>query len=74
MTQCIELQHKLVSSYDNNLTTILVFLDISKAFDKVWHAGLLYKLKKCGIYGSLLTWFTDYVENRVQRIALNGIF
>ena len=51
---------------------LLVFLDISKAFDKVWHEGLLHKLKTIGICGHLLAWFTSYLDNRKQKVVLNG--
>ena len=50
----------------------IVVLDISKAFDKVWHKGIIYKLRKCGIGGSLLSWFEDYLRNRMQRVVING--
>ena len=49
-----------------------VFLDISKAFDKVWHAGLLFKLKQNGVDGNLLKFFESYLSNRYQRVGLNG--
>ena len=49
-----------------------VFCDISKAFDKVWHRGIIHKLKMYGIQGELLRWFESYLENRVQRVAING--
>ena len=49
-----------------------MFLDISKAFDKVWHEGLLFKLKQNGIEGKLLTLLSSYLTNRKQRVVLNG--
>ena len=49
-----------------------VFLDISKAFDKFWHEGLLLKLKFNGISGILLKIMQDFLENRYQRNVLNG--
>ena len=49
-----------------------VFLDISKAFDKVWHDGLIFKLKQNGISGRLLKLFENYLLNRKQRVVLNG--
>ena len=48
-----------------------VFLDISKAFDKVWHIGLLFKLKAYSVDGELLLLLKNYLENRKQRVALN---
>jgi Reverse transcriptase (RNA-dependent DNA polymerase) len=49
-----------------------VSLDISKAFDKVWHEGLLTKLKAYGIDGPLLNWLTDYLSNRSQAVCVDG--
>ena len=49
-----------------------VFLDISRAFDKVWHKGLMYKLQQKGISGELLKILVDFLNNRKQRIVLNG--
>ena len=50
----------------------VIFFDISKAFDRVWHRGLLTKLKSIGIHGTLLSWFSDYLSNRRQRVVLPG--
>jgi hypothetical protein len=48
-----------------------IFCDISKAFDHVWHRGLLYKLRKYGIKGNLLTWFgsTKAIQIRIQGFS-----
>ena len=43
-----------------------VFLDISKAFDKVWHDGLLYKLKRNSINGDLLILVESFLSDRYQ--------
>ena len=47
-----------------------VFLDIWKAFDKVWHDGLIFKLQTYGIDGKLLKLLKSYL--RQQRVLLNG--
>ena len=47
-------------------------MDISKAFDKVWHEGIIFKLKCNGISGNLLNRFENYLLNRFQRVVLNG--
>ena len=49
-----------------------LFLDISKAFDKVWHKGLIYKLKQNGISGNILNTIIDFLSFRKQRVVLNG--
>ena len=46
-------------------------MDLSKAFDKVWHQGLLFKLESFGICGKLLNLPKDYFSNRFQRLLLN---
>ena len=48
------------------------FLDISKAFDKVWRNGLIYKLKQNGVSGELLNSIIDFLDVRKQGVVLNG--
>ena len=50
----------------------VVCCDISKAFDRVWHKGLLYKLESIGIRGSLLSWVKNYLSERKQRVVINN--
>ena len=45
---------------------------MSKAFDKVWHKGLIFKLKQNGILGNLLSTLTDFLTLGKQRVGLNG--
>jgi hypothetical protein len=47
-----------------------VLLDISKAFDKVWHEGLISKLKFIGIKGTLLKWLESYLSNSFRRVVV----
>ena len=65
---------KFILAFDCNpfLEVWGVFLDLSIAFDKVCHDGLIYKLKSLGISGNLLKLIQNYLDNRLQRILLNG--
>ena len=58
----------------NSLEVRAVFLDISKAFDKVWHDGLVFKLRQNGVNGSLLNFFDNYLRDRQQRVVINGSY
>ena len=48
------------------------FFDISKAFDRVWHKGLILKLVSIGIRGNLLKWFHNYLTDRTQAVVIKG--
>ena len=50
-----------------------VSLDISRAFDTVWHPALLTKLSSYGIQGHLHSWLADFLACRSQRVARNGV-
>ena len=52
--------------------TCMIFCDISKAFDRVWHQGLLLKLKQSGIDGALLNWIENYLVNRTQKVFIGS--
>ena len=58
--------------HDQNLEMRANILDISKAFDKVWHEGLLFKLERIGIPGNLLSLLKSFLSNRFKRVVLNG--
>jgi hypothetical protein len=73
ISQLCELTHEITKNMAANKDTIMVFLDISKAFDKVWHKGLIYKLCRLGINGNLLKWTTSYLTERKQRVMMNGL-
>ena len=72
ITQLISLCHKIYKGLDDNKVVSMVFLDASKAFDRVWHKGLLFKLKQLGICQSILNWFSSYLSGRSQRVIVDG--
>ena len=72
--QLLAITHDIFLSFDSSssLETRGVFLDISKAFDRVWHDGLLFKLKQNGVSGNLLGSIKIFLNDRVARVVLNG--
>ena len=72
INQLAYLYHTFCDALDKKKDVRIVFCDVSKAFDKVWHRGLIYKLRKIGITGNLLKWFEDYLNNRKQRVIIKG--
>ena len=74
INQILAITHEIFEAFDCNpsLEVWAVCLDISKAFDKVWHEGLLYKLKSMGISGELYNLLENYLSGRFQRVVLNG--
>ena len=74
INQLLSITHKIYSSFDNvpSLETRAVFLHLSKAFDRVWHEGLLYKLECIGISGKLLSLLCNFLTNRQQRDGKNS--
>ena len=70
----LEVVHQTCTAFENYETSCHVFCDISKAFDRVWHKGLILKLEYYGIIGNLLLWFKDYSSNRHQKVFINGVY
>ena len=70
----LSITHDIYKAFDANpsLDVRGVFLDLSKAFDRVWHDGLMHKLKKFGIYGNYYELIHSFLSDRHQRVALNG--
>ena len=72
INQLISIINDFAKAIDAGKEIRVIFCDISKAFDRVWHKGLLVKLKQIGIDGSLLKWLENYLYNRCQRVVING--
>ena len=72
VTQLLEMYHQFYNAINEGKDVKIVYLDLSKAFDLVWHKGLLFKLNKFGIGCNLLKWFSDYLSNHFQRVIING--
>ena len=72
VNQLLSLTHEIYKSFDDGLDVRSVFLDISKALDKVWHEDIIFKLKQNGISGELLNLLCDFLRNRKHRVVLNG--
>ncbi|MCG8078251.1 MAG: reverse transcriptase family protein, partial [Candidatus Thiodiazotropha taylori] len=70
--QLLHTYHQICEAVDGGREVRAVFCDISKAFDRVWHKGLLYKLRAIGCSGNILRWFSNYFLNRRHRVLLNG--
>ena len=74
VSQLLSITHEILKGFDANpsLDTRGVFLDISKAFDRVWHDGLFFKLKSYGVTGPILLLIQDFLSGRSQRVVLDG--
>ena len=72
INQLLSITNEIYENFEQYAETRALFLDISKAFDKVWHKGLLFKLKCNGIDGKLLNFYANFLTNRQQRVVLNG--
>ena len=70
--QLLSVYNDLCKSLDKGVTGQAIFFDISKAFDKVWHRGLLHKLYAIGIRGQVLEWFRNYLSDRQQAVVILG--
>ena len=66
------LSDKIVRAFNRTGATQAVALDISKAFDRVWHAGLLSKLKSYVISGQVFNLISSFLNNRQLRVAPGG--
>ena len=62
----------ILRAFNRTGATQALVLDISKVFDIVWHAGLLHKLKSCGISGQIFDLILPFLSNRRLGVALDG--
>ena len=73
MSQLLYIVHYIRSNWGQKNIVQGAFLDISAAFDKVWHKGLLSKLGQIGISGTFIDLFTSHLINRKQCVNIEGV-
>ena len=71
-TQLLQLIDDLARNMTEGKQTDLILLDFSKAFDKVNHLKLLYKLQVHGVQGRTRGWIESFLLGRSQTVVLNG--
>ena len=71
-TNLIEFFNRITKDTDDGAPVDLLYLDFSKAFDKVPHRRLIAKLQAHGIEGNILKWIENWLHDRKQRTVLNG--
>lgn len=59
-----------MQDFDSRMDTGAVFLDVAKAFDKVWHQGLVYKMYKTGFKMHIIKLIASYLNNRKFQVKL----
>ena len=72
INQLLSITHEIYKSFDEGFEVRGLFLDISKAFDRVWHESLIFELQGNGISGKLVLLLKDFLKSRKQRVVLNG--
>lgn len=74
INQLLVIYNAIIKNLDIGKDVRFIFCDISKAFDRVWHQGLIFKLRKYGICGNVLKWIDSFLSGRKQRVNIEGYF
>ena len=68
------IQNDILNSIDQSKVVLLVLLDLSAAFDTIYHELLINRLSsRLGLSGCVLDWFRSYLKNRSQRVKLDNV-
>jgi hypothetical protein len=69
---CMRLTDHMTFNFNNKMSTAAVFLDIEKAFDTLWHPGLLYKLSTMEFSTNLIKLISSFLSQRKFRVSVEG--
>ena len=70
--QIARLENTIRHSIYDRKYCVVVFFDLSQAYDGIWHLGLLYRLAKNNIKGRMLRWFREYLTDRKYSVLYEG--
>ena len=74
LTNLLDFLHDIYEMYEEGRAVDIIYLDFQKAFNKVPHRKLLNKVESHGISGHIHRWISDWLNDRKQRVVLNGKF
>ena len=70
--QVTYLAQEVEDAFQNKNVLLATWIDLQKAFDKVWTDGLLVKVQRCGIGGNMYKWISSFLNNRRARVSVDG--
>lgn len=71
--QALRLVEKIYERYHNHDKTVVAFLEIAKAFDRVWKDELLYKMSRARISRQLVKIIQSFLDQRTVQVRINGM-
>lgn len=71
--QLLTLRERIVRAWSNNKVCVCAFLDLSRAYDRVWREAVVYKLIHLGLRGCLLVWIRDFLQGRKGAVSIAGV-
>ena len=71
LDQILTLEHDIKLAHSRKQELLAVFLDLEKAFDLMWHEGVLLKLKKYGVTGKMYSFVKSFLSNRKIKVRVN---
>ena len=71
--QLIRLTQKIPNGFQMNKDTIAVFVDLEKAYDKVWRQGILIKMRDAGIHSKMYRWIKNFLTDRTIATQIEGV-
>ena len=72
-SQLLNVMEDFSDFMDSSLDFDCIYLDFAKAFDRVSHTKLIFKLSQIGINGCILKWIAHFLSSRRQRVMVNGV-
>jgi ribonuclease HI len=72
--QAAHVAQMIEDSFQDKKHTLAVWVDLEKAFDKVWKDGLRLKLQRCGVRGCMYKWISQFLHNRNARVQMGGSY
>ncbi|KAK7087559.1 hypothetical protein V1264_021593 [Littorina saxatilis] len=70
--QATYLSQEIEDAFQNQKMVFAAWIDLQKAFDRVWTDGLLVKTQRCGVSGKMLSWIRSFLHNRRSRVTVSS--